>query len=173
MSTPNDHDRTVTIPIERGVRAEVRPFALAVDGSREPSMGERTVAVWRLTLDALFGNLVDRWRTGTSIDPFDGLVTMVVEPTPRVSIEFDAPSSPPDPMHLRSVMHLAEGLRPAIRREGPVSDHALDNETARVLRAAADRFPLLSTPDPVAAAATLSRITARWYAAPDAVAIAR
>ncbi|MEM1334880.1 MAG: hypothetical protein AAGG08_15630 [Actinomycetota bacterium] len=166
-----DQPTSISVAIERGVRADLRPFAAAVDASGEPTASARAISVWRLTLDALFEAIAEHWSIGASIDPFDGVATMRVDAfPPAVHVEFDAPTSRPDPMHLRSVVHLAERLRPAIRREAAISDHELDREIGSALRRAADRFPVLATPDPVTSTAMIDRLTERWPAEPSRLA---
>ncbi len=164
-------DYVLHVPVERGIRAERRPFRIAIDAQPAAATADRVLTVWDETLSALLAQLTDRWCTGTSVDPYDGAVVLTVSPQPpHVRVRFDAPESTPDPMHLRSLAHLADGLRPAVRAEGPVSVYELDEMTARMVRRGADRFPLSATPDPHAASAGLARIRARFGHTSHAVA---
>ena len=135
------------ISIVRTVPSHKRPFAEAVNARSEHSSGARATATWRLFATELIEAVSERWSTGIGLDLLDGDVRIVSgTDTPTVDIVVDAPHSPLEPMQIRSFMQVIEKIRPAMRREAPVSTSELDAVTADIVVAALGRYPLVGRP---------------------------
>lgn len=144
-----------TVPMHR------RPFRPAVDAHHNTRPIVRALSVWDQFVIAMINAVTTTWHNGTSIDPYDGDVHLLVRTgVPLVEISTNAPIITPDPMHLRGAVHLIEGRRPAMRREATLNSHTLDAIIATELHAAVRKYPM--TLERPGDAAALNRLKNRY-----------
>ncbi|MEM9514191.1 MAG: hypothetical protein AAGA42_04975 [Actinomycetota bacterium] len=142
---------------------EARPFERAVAAYPALPGAGRALAIWERFVIGLLDVTSQSWSADLGCDLYDGDTRLFVESEPPyVEIVSDAPLSKPDPMQLRGVIHLAESMRPSMRREAAVSTSELDSVIGTVVADAIVRFPVDACVDPERAARSLQRIGGRY-----------
>lgn len=161
-STRLSDQRQRVTPITRNVPNSQRPFAPAVAAQPDRRREHRALVVWEQFIVRMIECVTTTWHNGTSVDLLDGEVLLVATVGhPTVEVHTDAPTTTPDPMHLRGAIHLIENLRPSIRSEADVDIRHLDAIVAAELFDAVDRYPhTLARPGDVEA---LERLRHRYH----------
>ena len=154
-----DGRRIEIVPLGGFFDVEARPFQRAVASHPAANGAGRALDVWKRFVDGLLDVVSEPWLDGLSRDLYDGDLRMLVEGAPPyVEVVSDAPAVSPDPMQLRGVVHLAESMRSAMRREAAVSTSELDTVIDSVVADAVVRFPVEQCLDPARAASSLERL---------------